>query len=125
MRFKSRIADQAAQLSWASDEKLAVLELTEEQVFTLMNDSFGKIGFAEDDGAVYCQDCEMWLNGPVQWEDHKWGKKHKKNLRGKHKWKIKVPTWTEILLEQRALMADIACCVAVRRFLYGRIASRL
>ncbi len=35
------------------------------------------------DGAVYCQDCEMWLNGPTQWEDHKFGKKHKKNLQRK------------------------------------------
>ena len=26
---------------------------------------------------VYCEDCEMWLNGPTQWEDHKIGKKHK------------------------------------------------
>ena len=32
------------------------------------------------DGAVYCEDCEMWLNGPTQWEDHKIGKKHKKNV---------------------------------------------
>ena len=32
------------------------------------------------EGAVYCEDCEMWLNGPTQWEDHKIGKKHKKNL---------------------------------------------
>ncbi len=31
--------------------------------------------------AVYCPDCEMWLNGPTQWEDHKIGKKHKKNKR--------------------------------------------
>lgn len=31
--------------------------------------------------AIWCPDCEMWLNGPTQWEDHKVGKKHKKNLR--------------------------------------------
>ena len=30
------------------------------------------------EGAVYCPDCEMWLNGPTQWEDHKIGKKHQK-----------------------------------------------
>ena len=30
---------------------------------------------------LYCDFCEMWLNGPTQWEDHKIGKKHKKNLR--------------------------------------------
>ena len=36
-----------------------------------------------EDGAVYCKHCEMWLNGPTQWEDHKIGKKHKKNVRQK------------------------------------------
>jgi len=36
------------------------------------------------EGAVYCEDCEMWLNGPTQWEDHKIGKKHKKNLARTH-----------------------------------------
>ena len=41
----------------------------------------------ESGGAKYCDLCEMWLNGPTQWEDHKIGKKHKKNLRkmGAHK----------------------------------------
>ena len=33
-----------------------------------------------EDGAVYCGYCEMWLNGPTQWEDHRIGKKHKKNV---------------------------------------------
>ena len=28
--------------------------------------------------SVYCEICEMWLNGPVQWDDHKIGQKHKK-----------------------------------------------
>ena len=27
---------------------------------------------------VYCEICTMWLNGPMQWEDHRGGKKHKK-----------------------------------------------
>jgi dsRNA-specific ribonuclease len=31
------------------------------------------------DGAVWCPDCEMWLNGPTQWEDHKKEKNIKKN----------------------------------------------
>ena len=30
--------------------------------------------------AIYCKDCDMWLNGPKQWKDHKIGKKHKKNI---------------------------------------------
>ena len=35
---------------------------------------------SSETGAVYCDSCEMWLNGPTQWEDHKIGKKHKKNV---------------------------------------------
>ena len=31
--------------------------------------------------AVYCKQCLTWLNGPRQWEDHKIGKKHRKNVR--------------------------------------------
>ena len=31
--------------------------------------------------AIYCKACEMWLNGPTQYGDHKIGKKHRKNLR--------------------------------------------
>ena len=34
-----------------------------------------------EDGAIYCPDCEMWLNGPTPWEDHKIGKKHAKSRR--------------------------------------------
>jgi hypothetical protein len=30
--------------------------------------------------AVYCKQCQTWLNGPRQWEDHKIGKKHRKNV---------------------------------------------
>ena len=31
---------------------------------------------------VYCETCDIWLNGSTQWERHKRGKKHrKKNLR--------------------------------------------
>ena len=38
----------------------------------------------EEKGPVYCEHCEMWLNGPSQWYDHKIGRKHKKNIaRGK------------------------------------------
>ena len=38
-----------------------------------------------DGPAVYCDDCEMWLNGSTQFEDHKISKKHKKSLRRKQK----------------------------------------
>ena len=35
--------------------------------------------FDDYSGAVFCEPCEMWLNGPTQWEDHKISRKHKKN----------------------------------------------
>ena len=34
-----------------------------------------------ENGAKYCKDCAMWLNGPQQYEDHVIGKKHKNNLK--------------------------------------------
>ena len=33
--------------------------------------------------AIYCEDCEMWLYGPTQWDDHKLGRKHRKNVRNR------------------------------------------
>ena len=30
--------------------------------------------------AVYCKECQSWMNGQRQYEDHKTGKKHQKNL---------------------------------------------
>ena len=30
---------------------------------------------------VFCHVCQMWLNGPTQWDGHKVGKKHRKSLR--------------------------------------------
>ena len=36
------------------------------------------------DGAeVWCHDCRVWLNGTTQWEDHKIGKKHRRNTQKK------------------------------------------
>jgi hypothetical protein len=32
-------------------------------------------------GDRYCEICEGWTNGPIQYEDHKTGKKHKKNMK--------------------------------------------
>ena len=32
------------------------------------------------DSAVYCPDCQMWLNGPTQWQRHKTGFKHRKHV---------------------------------------------
>ena len=39
------------------------------------NDEMGKKKVQPE----WCDTCEMWLNGPTQMEDHKIGKKHKKN----------------------------------------------
>ncbi len=30
---------------------------------------------------MWCGACQMYLNGPTQWEDHQIGKKHRKNMR--------------------------------------------
>ena len=30
---------------------------------------------------AFCPTCQMWLNGPTQWEDHRIGKTHLKNTR--------------------------------------------
>ena len=38
---------------------------------------------APEHGAIYCELCEMWLNGQPQWEDNEIGNKHKKNSRKK------------------------------------------
>ena len=32
-------------------------------------------------GAFYCKECDMWLSGPTQWEDHLAGKKHRERKR--------------------------------------------
>ena len=33
-----------------------------------------------EDHVRYCSDCNMWLNGLTQWEDHRIGAKHRKNV---------------------------------------------
>ena len=73
----------------------------------------------------------MWLNGDVQMQENKNGKKHKKNVRhgktaqcprGKG---ILVPHGTVIVLEQIALLNDVDSVWLVRRSLYMTIASKL
>ena len=32
-------------------------------------------------GAFYCKECDFWLKGPTQWEDHLAGKKHRESLK--------------------------------------------
>ena len=70
--------------------------------------------FCFDNQAIHCNVCNMWLNGPSQWEDHKIGKKHKKNLKPKpekRSAKVIVPTGTAIIIEQTAIYYD-----AVQRY---------
>ena len=57
---------------------------------------------ATQDDAVYCEMCEMWLNGPTQWEDHKIGKEHKKHSKPKPAPKLIIPSGTVIIKEQTA-----------------------
>ena len=65
-----------------------------------------------DDGSIKCEFCKQWLNGQDQWEDHKMGKKHKKNCveGGKKEKKIgkgvETPVGTALLIEQSALLND-------------------
>jgi hypothetical protein len=83
------------------------------------------------DLAEWCKDCEMWLNGAVQMQEHKIGKKHKKHVRnGKIAQRprgkgILVPHGTVILLEQLALLKDVDSVWLVRRSLYATMASTL
>ena len=69
------------------------------------------------DEPIYCDKCAMLLNGATQFEDHKIGKKHKKNSiaststgfeekkRAKDKG-IVIPKGTAVLIEQSALLDD-------------------
>ena len=59
-------------------------ERLEEAVIQYENDRYEEVEEEMEDDSlsenvIYCEDCEMWLNGQLQWEDHKIGKKHKKN----------------------------------------------
>ena len=66
--------------------------------------------------AIYCEQCEMWLNGSPQWEDHKIGHKHKKNTRkpgqerkgntGEERKGIVIPEGTALIIEQTAIYND-------------------
>ena len=44
-------------------------------------DDDGAVQPPDDGGAKYCPECEMWVNGSIQWTVHLTGKKHKKNVR--------------------------------------------
>ena len=78
---------------------------------------------------IYCEDCEMWTNGPAQNADHKIGKKHKKNVKGAKQSSSRsskgmlIPEGTAFLIEQNALWEDAV--TDYMRQLYTRVLSRL
>ena len=53
----------------------------------------------EPHSAIYCRPCDMWLNGPVQYQNHRIGKKHRKNskaMREKEKARKPLPGILEV-----------------------------
>ncbi len=85
--------------------------------------------------AVYCDKCEMWLNGPTQWEDHQIGKKHKKHCRSgparsatrprrarRDRGIVILSKGTALLIEQEALLKDALSTYMLS--LYGQAAFR-
>jgi hypothetical protein len=83
----------------------------------------GWLQSVKETDAVWCPVCEIWLNGQTQLEDHKIGKKHKKNLRRKQQGRspgshgakttppkkgetVDIPPATRLLIEQTALQSD-------------------
>ena len=62
--------------------------------------------------ALYCEVCEMWLNGETQWVDHLGGKKHRKNTRPEDRrrtldeMEIVIPKGTALIIEQTAMLKD-------------------
>ncbi|CAE8637757.1 unnamed protein product [Polarella glacialis] len=64
----------------------------------------------ECEGATYCQHCDMWLNSPTQWADHKIGKKHRKQFFGSQ---LEAFAPNEITLAKArslALAFEATCC---------------
>ena len=71
---------------------------------------------ADTSDTIYCEHCEMWLNGSTQWEDHKIGNKHKKNTckpgqerkgnTGEERKGIVIPEGTALIIEQTAIYND-------------------
>ena len=73
---------------------------------------------------IYCEQCEMWLNGSPQWEDHKIGYRHNKKKTPGYKKNthkpgqerkgntdeertgIVIPEGTALIIEQTAIYND-------------------
>ena len=62
---------------------------------------------------VWCDDCQMWLNGTEQFAGHKLGKKHKKNLRQEDKDPLQLVKKRKKNLPENtvvSLVLPVACC---------------
>ena len=83
LRLNRRNRDIEDQMFWELEAIRNDAALHDNQ-FILILDVVGVPPFAyagPPDHARYCEDCEVWLNGPTQWDDHKIGKKHKKRVK--------------------------------------------
>ena len=86
------------------------------------------------DEPIYCDKCEMLLNGATQFEDHKIGKKHKKNIRASTGFAeekmakdkaIVIPKGTALLIEQSALIDDAVASYMRNLSLRAMLRSKL
>ena len=93
---------------------------------------------------IWCDACEYWLNGRIQFEDHQIGRKHRKNTRegGSSKKRkqrsalsikdtefackgVVVPAGTCLILEQVALIIDANQIYMLSLYAKAAIRSRL
>ena len=112
-----------------------------EQHYSHCRDEELEILRESDPEAEYCEICEMWLNGPTQWEDHRIGKKHKKNIWrqengfpanskcGKKKKStgkgVEIPKGTAFLIEQSAIYDDAVKTFILSLYKRGLLRARL
>ena len=77
---------------------------------------------------VQCKVCNCWLQGHLMWEDHKIGKKHKRQKKGKPAKpapKVIVPTGTVIIIEQTVIYYDAVQRYTLTLYKRGLLRSRL
>ena len=85
---------------------------------------------------IYCETCEMWVNGPEQWQDHSIGKKHKKCSKIKKYGTpepvpepksegLVIPKGTVIIIEQIAIYNDAVRLYTLSLYERGLLRSRL
>ena len=92
------------------------------------------LGVAE---AIFCDLCDMWVNGVGQWKEHKMGKKHKKHLKrlrlerkagtssDKSLKGIEIPKSTVVLIEQAQLLDDAVGVFLLDMYRRSAIRARL